>query len=115
MPGTPNPLGEMGALDKVLVSRDERPKPSFEASALPGFKKTVRGRRAIGRFDGEQIPEGTKRDCLRDAILAPSASNLQSYEIYWVRDKGKKKLLSELSLPVPIGALSGAFPGLDPM
>ena len=107
MPGTPNPLSEMGAQDRVVVSRDERPNPSFEASALPGFKKTVQGRRAIRKFDGEPIPETTMRDCFRDAILAPSASNLQSYEIYWVRDKGEKKLLAELCLDQPGAATAG--------
>ena len=107
MPGRPNPLSEMGALDKVVVQKDERPNPSFETSALPGFKKTVQGRRAIRKFDGEPIPEGTMRDCLRDAILAPSASNLQSYELYWVRDKGKQTRLAELCLDQPGATTAG--------
>lgn len=107
MPGTPNPLSEMGNLDNVVVSKDERPNPSFTQSALPGFKKTVQCRRAIRIFDGEPIPEQVVRDCLRDAILAPSASNLQSYEIYWVRDEGKKGKLSELCLDQPGATTAG--------
>jgi len=98
MPGTPNPLSEMGNLDKIVVTKDERPNPSFETIALPGFEKAVHGRRAIRKFDGEPIPEQVMRDCFRDAILAPSASNLQCYEIYWVRDNLKKGQLSELCL-----------------
>lgn len=107
MPGTPNPLSEMGKLDRVVVSKDERPNPSFERSALPGFKKTVQGRRAIRIFDGNPIPEDTMRDCLRGAVLAPSASNLQCYELYWVRDEEKKKQLSELCLGQPAATTAG--------
>ncbi len=107
MPGTPNPLSAMGNLDSVVVSKDERPNPSFEKSALPGFKKTVQGRRAIRIFDGDPIPERVMRDCFRDAVLAPSASNLQCYEIYWVRDNGKKKQLSELCLGQPGATTAG--------
>lgn len=55
MPGTPNPLSEMGDLGNVIVLRHERPNPSFEKSALPGFKKTVQSRRAVRKFDGEPI------------------------------------------------------------
>ena len=77
MPGTPNPLSEMGKQKRVVVSADERPNPSFAQSALPGFKKAVQGRRAIRKFDGQPIPDAVMRDCFRDAILAPSSSNLQ--------------------------------------
>ena len=109
MPATPNPLSEMGHMDKVIVSADERPNPSFETSALPGFKRTVQGRRAIRMFDGAPIPEQVMRDCLHDAILAPSASNLQCYEIYWVRNESKKAKLSELCLHQPGAATAGAL------
>lgn len=98
MPGSSNPLSELGNQTNIVVTKDERPNPSFETSALPGFKKTVQGRRAIRRFDSEPIPEHIMRDCFRDAVLAPSSSNLQCYELYWVRAEHKKKTLSELCL-----------------
>lgn len=101
MPNTSNPLREMGSLDPAIVSDEERPNPSFEATSLPGFKKAVEGRRAIRKFDGDPIPEEVMRDCFKDAILAPSASNLQCYEIYWVRDEQKKQQLSGLCLDQP--------------
>lgn len=107
MPGTPNPLSEMGTLDNIVATKNERPNPSFEASALPGFKKTVLGRRAIRRFDGEPIPEQVMRDCFRDAILAPSSSNLQCYEFYWVRDEQKREKLPELCLGQPAATTAG--------
>lgn len=95
----------MGNLTGVVVSKDERPNPSFEKSALPGFKKTVQSRRAVRFFDGDPIPEPVMRDCFRDAVLAPSASNLQCYEIHWIRDEGKKKQLPDLCLGQP-GAIT---------
>ncbi|NNE86543.1 MAG: hypothetical protein HKN27_00580 [Silicimonas sp.] len=107
MPGTPNPLSEMGNLDNVVVTKEERPNPSFETSALPGFKKTVQSRRAIRIFDGVPIPQDVMRDCLQDAILAPNASNLQCYEIYWVRDDAKKKRLGDLCLGQPAATTAG--------
>ena len=66
----------MGNLDSVVVSKDARPNPSFEKSVSPGFKKTDRSRPAIQVFDGVPIPVDTMRDCLRDAILAPSGYRL---------------------------------------
>lgn len=107
MPATPNPLSEMGNLDHVVVTGDERPNPSFAETALPGFKKTVQSRRAIRVFDGTPIPEQVMRDCLADAVLAPSASNLQCYEIYWIRDDAKKKRMPDLCLGQPGVATAG--------
>ncbi|NNE80316.1 MAG: hypothetical protein HKN18_08605 [Silicimonas sp.] len=107
MPGTPNPLSDMANLKSTVVTKDERPNPSFQDTALPGFKKTVRGRRAIRIFDGNPIPEDVMRDCLRDAVLAPSASNLQSYELIWVRDDDVKKQIAGLCLDQPSVTTAG--------
>jgi len=107
MPATPNPLSEMAKHQSVIVTKDERPNPSFVNSALPGFTKTVNGRRAIRIFDGNSIPGAIMRSCLRDATLAPSASNLQCYELYWVRNDEKKKQLAQLCLGQPAATTAG--------
>ena len=107
MNGTQNPLVEMGQLDRIVDTKDERPNPSFTETALPGFKKAVHGRRAVRAFDGAPIPETIMRDCLQDAILAPSSSNLQCYELYWVRDDQKKKQLAEYCLGQPGATTAG--------
>ncbi|MCP4072837.1 MAG: hypothetical protein GY742_14040 [Hyphomicrobiales bacterium] len=107
MPATPNPLSEMANLKSIVVSDDERPNTSFTKSALPGFKKTVNSRRAIRIFDGVSIPRKIMRDCLHDAILAPSASNLQSYEFYWIQNKAKKEKLAKLCLGQPAATTAG--------
>lgn len=106
MPGTPTPLRDMDRLATV-VAKDDRPNPSFKISALPGFKKTIQSRRAMRVFDGNPVPEDILRDCLRDAILAPSSSNLQCYEIYWVRDDDKKKRVAALCLGQPAATTAG--------
>ena len=106
MPNSQNPLSEMRNLGGV-ATKDERPNSSFKNSALPGFKKTVQSRRAIRMFDGVSIPRNVMLDCLQDAILAPSSSNLQCYEIYWVRDDEKKKQLAELCLDQPAATTAG--------
>lgn len=107
MPGTPNPLREMADFKHVVAPEHERPNPSFRTTALPGFRKTVQSRRAIRIFDGAPLPEDIMRDCLGDAILAPSASNLQCYELYWVRDETRKKRLAELCLSQPSATTAG--------
>jgi nitroreductase len=107
MPGTPNPLSEMAELKSNVVTKDERPNSKFVESALPGFKKTVMGRRAIRIFDGLPIPAEVMKGCLHDAILAPSASNLQCYEFYWTQDTERKNQLAKYCLGQPAATTAG--------
>jgi len=87
--------------------QQERPGLSFSETALPGFKQALHGRRSIREYDGNPIPEEVMRDCLRDAILAPSASNLQTYELYWMREGGKKKAIADACLGQPAAVSAG--------
>ena len=70
-------------------------------------KQTLIARRSIRVFDGEPIPEEVMRDCLRDAVLAPSSSNLQPYELYWVRDSTTRTRLAEACLDQPAATTAG--------
>jgi nitroreductase len=85
----------------------DAPDEAFAEAALPGFKQTLIARRSIRVFDGEPIPEEVMRDCLRDAILAPSSSNLQPYELYWVRDSTSRKRLADACLGQPAATTAG--------
>ncbi len=107
MPKTPNPLLEMTNVIGRTEHQQERPGESFLKTALPGFKQTVKARRAIREYDGNPIPEDVMRDCLRDAILAPSSSNLQSYELYWVREPKKKEAVAKACLSQPAATTAG--------
>lgn len=107
MPNTPNPLlGMTGAIDHDTFQQ-ERPKESFLETVLPGFKQALNARRAIREYDGKEIPEEVMRDCLRDAILAPSSSNLQTYQLYWVRDYDKKEAVAKACLGQPAATTAG--------
>ncbi|MCG2633803.1 MAG: nitroreductase family protein [Gammaproteobacteria bacterium] len=107
MSNTPNPLAEMTDGAATVGKQPDRPNPSFEQSALPGFKKALLGRRSIRGFDGQPLPEQTMRDCLRDATLAPSSSNLQTYELYWVRDPANKSAVTAACMGQPAATTAG--------
>ncbi|NNE96259.1 MAG: nitroreductase family protein [Acidimicrobiales bacterium] len=107
MSTTDNPLIDMTDAMTAYVGAEEVPGEDFRDTALPGFKQTLTSRRSIRVFDGEPIPEEVMRDCLRDATLAPSSSNLQPYELYWVRDSTTREKLVEACLGQPAAATAG--------
>jgi nitroreductase len=107
MSTTNNPLSDMTNAMTPYVGDEVVPGEGFQETALPGFKQTLTSRRSIRVFDGEPIPEDVMRDCLRDAVLAPSSSNLQPYELYWVRDTTTREKLVEACLGQPAAATAG--------
>lgn len=107
MTTTSNPLTEMTAEIGFDSSGEVRPNESFQETALPGFKQALTARRSIRVFDGDPVPEAVMRDCLRDAILAPSSSNLQPYELYWVRDLEKRAAVAAACLGQPAAMTAG--------
>jgi nitroreductase len=107
MSTTGNPLLDMTGAMTPDAGDGDVPNEAFRDTALPGFKQAVTARRSIRVFDGEPIPEEVMRDCLRDAVLAPSSSNLQPYELYWVRDPTTRERLAEACLGQPAAATAG--------
>ena len=107
MAGSDNPLVNMGDVMAPHVGVEDVPGESFRDTALPGFKQALTARRSIRVFDGEPIPEEVMRDCLRDATLAPSSSNLQPYELYWIRDAATRETLAEACLGQPAATTAG--------
>lgn len=57
------------------------------------FQKVIDSRRAVRIFENTPIPEDIVMKCLHNALLAPNSSNLQPWEIYWVKSPEKKKAL----------------------
>ena len=96
-----NPLVDMTGAVTPFAGDEDVPDEAFRDTALPGFKQAVTARRSIRVFDGEPIPDEVMRDCLRDATLAPSSSNLQPYELYWVRDSTTRERLAEACFGQP--------------
>ena len=101
MTKTDNPLVDMTTATSGYLGDEDVPDDGFRETALPGFKQTLTSRRSIRVFDSEPVPEDLMRDCLRDATLAPSSSNLQPYELYWVRDSTTRAKLAEACLGQP--------------
>ncbi len=103
MSNTLDPLLELAKTARV-GHEEERPDESFLETALPGFKHALNARHAIRQFDGVPMPEDVMLDCLRDAILSPSSSNLQTYELCWVRDADRKQAVSDACFGQPASA-----------
>ena len=102
-----NPLLDMTDAVGHSDVQQERPNDSFLETALPGFKQALNARRAIREYDGTSIPEKVMRDVLHDATLAPSSSNLQTYELYWIRDDEKKEKVAQACLGQPAAVTAG--------
>ncbi len=107
MAASDNPLLTMTDAITGHAGGEDVPDETFRDTALPGFRQVVTARRSIRVFDGEPIPDEVMRDCLRDATLAPSSSNLQPYELYWVRDPGARERLAEACLGQPAATTAG--------
>lgn len=107
MAASGNPLVEMTGVAKPHTGDEDVPNPTFRETALPGFAQAVRARRAIRVFDGEPVPERIMRACLRDATLAPTSSNLQPFELYWVRDSKRRERLEEACFGQPAATTAG--------
>ncbi|MCB0351631.1 MAG: nitroreductase family protein [Bdellovibrionales bacterium] len=71
------------------------------------FIKDVESRRSVRGFDGQSLPEDVMRKCLELALLAPSSSNLQPWEFYWVRNKEKRSELNKAFLSQPAVTTAG--------
>ncbi len=65
------------------------------------FIKTIKSRRSIRSFTSEKVEEKDMMECLELALLAPTSSNLQCWEFYWVKDPSKKEQLKKYCLGQP--------------
>ena len=65
------------------------------------FIKAVKSRRSVRNFKDEPVLEKDMRECLELTLLAPNSSNLQPWEFYWVRSRGKKEKLISYCLGQP--------------
>ncbi|MCD6290994.1 MAG: nitroreductase family protein [Anaerolineae bacterium] len=57
----------------------------------------IRQRRSIRAYQDRPVPEAALQRILEAVNAAPSAGNLQAYEIFLVRDAGRRRALSEAS------------------
>jgi nitroreductase len=76
----------------------EKSKPSnYDEPALDcswdEFRKVVVSRRSVRQYDATPVPESVIRDAIDLGLIAPTSSNLQQTEFYWVRSNEKKAML----------------------
>ena len=57
------------------------------------FFQTIETRRSVRKYQPDTVPREVIEKALSASLLAPNSSNLQPWEIYWVRDAGKKAAL----------------------
>ncbi len=62
------------------------------------YKKLVESRRSVRAYKDEPLDPKKLKECIELALLAPTSSNLQCWEFYWVRDENKKEKLKEYCL-----------------
>lgn len=67
--------------------------PMWEA-----FDFALRRRRSVRRYTNQTIAEQDMRDVLEAGVLAPNSSNLQPFDLYWVRSADKKASLVKACL-----------------
>lgn len=83
------------------------PNADFARNNLEPFQAVLRARRSIRVYTGAPIPTEIMRDALNDATLAPTSSNLQTFELFWVRDANKRAELAKACLSQPAATTAG--------
>ncbi len=61
------------------------------------FFDVIKNRYSIRRFKEKEVEDEKLRLIFETVNLAPSAGNLQAYDIFLIRDKNKKELLAKAS------------------
>ena len=72
--------------------------PATDAGA---FYDVVDSRRSVRIYSDDPVPEEVVRRAMDAALKAPNSSNLQVWEIHWVRSAEKKAKLAEFCLGQP--------------
>lgn len=88
---------EMKGQKNDQVGEESLPSEEFAEA----YDEVLRRRRSIRVFDKVSVPESVMKQALKQAILAPTSSNLQPFELHWVRDTEKKQKLVRACLSQP--------------
>ncbi len=65
------------------------------------FFEAVQARRSCRHYTDEPVPHEVINKALDAALIAPTSSNMQLWQFYWVRSPEKKKLLAHYCLDQP--------------
>ena len=85
--------------DNILtnIPRHNHAEPAIDIDKEE-FIKLVNSRRSVRVFNQEAVNPNHIKECLELALLAPTSSNLQCWEFYWIQDKEKKSKLKSYCL-----------------
>ena len=82
----------MSSDKSIYSSQNKKPLNYLPNIDYKEFEKVIRSRRSVRFFTNEIIPENVIKNSLNNALLAPNSSNLQVWEIYWVKNNDSKKI-----------------------
>jgi|TARA_B100000131_G_scaffold264189_1_gene261342 nitroreductase len=85
--------------DNILtnIPRHNHEEPAIDIDKEE-FIKLVNSRRSVRVFNQDAVNPNHIKECLELALLAPTSSNLQCWEFYWIQDKEKKSKLKSYCL-----------------
>ncbi len=92
---------KVSVFDSTEARKSKREPLEAPITNARAFYDVVESRRSIRIFTEEAVPEEVMRRAMDAALLAPSSSNLQVWEIHWVRSAEKKKELAKYCLGQP--------------
>ena len=95
-------------MGKITILSDIKTDKKF-SQKLPDinsneFDKVVNTRRSVRVFTDKKIPKEIIKKSLENSLKAPTSSNLQTWEIYWVKTKIVKNKVVEACLSQPAAA-----------
>jgi nitroreductase len=70
------------------------------------LENIIQNRRSVRSYNDEKIPEEVVQKVLDWALLAPTSSNLQCWEFYWVKSEEKRSQLIKACLSQPAARTS---------
>lgn len=84
----------------------EKAKPiNFDEPALEcswnEFSKVIQSRRSVRLYEETAVPEEVMRNAIDAGLIAPTSSNLQQTEFYWVRSPERKAKMVTACLSQP--------------
>lgn len=90
--------------DTKEVNRSARKGEEAPEVDSKAFYDVLESRRSVRIFSDDPVPEAVTRRCMEAALKAPTSSNLQTWELHWIRSAEKKKTLVEACLGQPAAA-----------
>ena len=87
--------------DSSAARASERVVAEAPVTDAQAFYDVVESRRSVRIYAREPVPEEVVRRAMDAALKAPNSSNLQAWEIHWVRAAEKKAKLAEYCLGQP--------------